>query len=356
MGLSVSDAGAGSALRPAMPVPRLDPTAALLFVINASSGAVDVEAKRAVIEAALAACGRQGELLICRPAELARVATEAAAAAVARGTAVVAVGGDGSLNTVAQAVHAAGCAMGVIPYGTFNYFARTHGIPTEPAAAARLLLDARPMPVQVAAINDRVFLVNASLGVYPELLQDREAYKARFGRSRWVALVAAFATLLRAQRRLRLHIELGATARDVQTLTLFVGNNRLQLQQFGAEPDDTLAGTPGDGSMAALMLRPIGTLSMIGLMLHGAMGRLGEAAGVDSFEFQHMVVKPRLARGRREVMVAFDGEVARMRAPIDIRVLDKPLFLLKPSGAAGSADAPGSSGAQDAPGAPGAAT
>ena len=201
--------------------------------------------------------------------------------AVARDTAVIAVGGDGSLNTVAQAAHAAGCAMGVIPYGTFNYFARTHGIATEPVAAARQVLQARPVPVQVGAINERIFLVNASLGIYPELLQDREAYKARFGRSRWVAFVAAGATLLRAQRRLRLHIETSSAVRDVQTLTLFVGNNRLQLQQFGAEPEDTIAGTPGDGSMAALMLRPIGTLSMLKLMLHGAMGRLGEAAGVE---------------------------------------------------------------------------
>jgi len=205
---AVSDTGDGSALRAAMSVPRVDPASPLLFVINAAAGAFDVDAKRAVIEAALAARGRTGELLTCRPDELARVAAEAAAAAVARGTAVVAVGGDGSLNTVAQAAHAAGCAMGVIPYGTFNYFARTHGIPTEPIAAMRLLLDARPMPAQVAAINDRVFLVNASLGAYPELLQDREAYKARFGRSRWVAFVAACATLLRAQRRLRLHIPL----------------------------------------------------------------------------------------------------------------------------------------------------
>jgi len=324
----------------ATPVPRLDPASALLFVINSSAGAVDVGAKRAVIEAALAASGRTGELLTCRPAELSRVAADAAAMAVARGTAVIAVGGDGSLNTVAQAAHAAGCAMGVIPYGTFNYFARTHGIPTEPAAAARLLLEARPMPVQVAAINDQVFLVNASLGVYPELLQDREAYKARFGRSRWVAFVAACATLLRAQRRLRLRIELGATVRDVQTLTLFVGNNRLQLEQFGAEPTDTLAGTPGHGSMAALMLQPIGTWSMIRLMLHGAMGKLGEAAGVEGFEFQHMVVKPTLAPGRRAIVVAFDGEVARMRAPIDIRVLDKPLYLLHDPGATAPADAP----------------
>ena len=321
---------------PADSAPPLDTAAALLFVINASSGAQDIDAKRAVIESTLAAQGRRGELLVCQPADLARVAAQAAARAVTNHTAVVAVGGDGSLNAVAQAAHAAGCPMGVIPYGTFNYFARTHGIPTEPAAATRLLLDAQPLPVQVAAINDRVFLVNASLGIYPELLQDREAYKARFGRSRWVAFVAACATLLRAQRKLRLHIEMGNTVRDVQTLTLFVGNNRLQLQQFGANPEDTVAGTPGHGSMAALMLRPIGTMSMIGLMLHGAMGRLGEAAGVEGFEFQHMVVRPRLLPGRHEVVVAFDGEVARMRAPIDFRVLEKPLYLLQEPHTAGA--------------------
>ncbi len=310
--------------------PELDPEAPLQFVINAAAGSSDAQTKREVIEAALRAGGRRGDLLLCSPAELSGVAQQAATRAIATHTAVVAVGGDGTLNTVAQAAHAVGCAMGVVPQGTFNYFARTHGIPADPTEAVHQLLRSAPAPVQVAGINDRVFLVNASLGLYPDLLEDREAYKARFGRSRWVAFAAACATLLRAQRRLRLHIEMAGTVRDVQTLTLFVGNNRLQLRQFGAEPQDTLAGTPGDGSMAALMLRPIGTLSMIGLMLHGAMGRLGEAAGVEGFEFQHMVVQPTLAPGRREVVVAFDGEVARMRAPIDIRVLDKPLYLLMP--------------------------
>lgn len=311
-------------------LPEIDLASPLQFVINAAAGSSDAEAKREVIEAALRAGGRRGDLLFCSPAELTRVSHQAATRAIATRTAVVAVGGDGTLNTVAQASHAAGCAMGVVPQGTFNYFARTHGIPADPTEAVCLLLRAAPAPVQVAGINDRVFLVNASLGLYPELLEDREAYKARFGRSRWVAFVAACATLLRAQRRLRLHIEMGGTVRDVQTLTLFVGNNRLQLQQFGAEPDDTLAGTPGEGSMAALVLRPIGTLSMIGLMLHGAMGRLGEAAGVERFEFEHLVVRPTLPQGRSGVKVAFDGEVTMMRAPLDFRVLAKPLYLLKP--------------------------
>ena len=131
-----------------------------------------------------------------------------------------------------------------------------------------------------------------------------------------MALVAASATLRRAQRRLRLHIETGGTVRDVQTLTLFVGNNRLQLQQFGAEPADTLAGTPGDGSMAALMLRPIGTLSMIGLMLRGALGPLGDAQSVAHFEFD-------VASKTRYVEV-FPGRADRVRQcgePVDSPVL-----------------------------------
>jgi diacylglycerol kinase family enzyme len=311
-------------------IPVLDPAAPFQFVINAAAGSSAADAKGEVITAVLQAEGRLGDLHFCAPADLARVAHQAAASALSTRTAVVAVGGDGTLNTVAQAAHACGCAMGVVPQGTFNYFARTHGIPADPVEAVRLLLRSTPAPVQVAGINDRVFLVNASLGLYPELLEDREAYKARFGRSRWVAFVAACATLLRAQRRLRLHIEMGGTVRDVQTLTLFVGNNRLQLQQFGAEPEDTLAGTPGDGSMAAVMLRPVGTLSMIGLMLHGALGSLGEAQSVERFEFQHLLVRPRLPLGRHGVKVAFDGEVTMLRAPLDIRVLAQPLYLLMP--------------------------
>lgn len=310
--------------------PELDPAAALQFVLNAAAGSNDAETQRTAIESVLQAEGRRGDLHFCSPADLPRVARESAARALATRTAVVAVGGDGTLNTVAQAAHATGCAMGVVPQGTFNYFARTHGIPADPGEAVRALLRSAPAPVQVAGINDRMFLVNASVGLYPELLEDREAYKARFGRSRWVAFMAGCATLLRAQRRLRLRIETGGTVRDVQTLTLFVGNNRLQLQQLGAEPPDTVRGTPGHGSMAAVVLRPIGTLQMLRLMLQGAMGKLGEAAGVESFEFDHLVVRPTLPQSHRGVKVAFDGEVTRMRAPLDFRVHAQPLYLLVP--------------------------
>ena len=307
--------------------PTLDPAAPLIFIINAASGSSDGDAKRVVIEDALRAAGRQGDVRFVRPDALAQEARAAAATALATRSAVVAVGGDGTINAVAQAAHAAGCAMGVVPLGTFNYVARTHGIPTEPAEAAQMLMHAVPVPVQVGTVNGHVFLVNASLGLYPALLEDRETYKARFGRSRLVAMGAACMTLLRGHRQLRLLIDEGGEVREVRTPTLFVGNNRLQLEQVGLDLSAHPARVLDDGRIAAVMLKPIGTPTMAWLMLRGAMGSLGEADSVESFAFQRMVVQPR----RRKIKVAFDGEIARMRTPIEFRVAAQPLFLLKPS-------------------------
>ena len=306
--------------------PAFDTAATLRFVINAASGSQALDDSRAAIEAALSDGGRRGEVLPCRPDELAQAARDAARSAANEGGAVVAVGGDGTINTVTQAAHAAGCVMGVVPRGTFNYFARSHGIATDPGEAVRQLLAAQPRPVIVPKLNDRIFLVNASLGLYPQLLEDREYYKARFGRSRWVAIGAGIATLLRAQQRLRLHIELGDGARDVRTMTIFVGHNRLQLAQWGVRPEDA------EGPhLTAVMLRPIGTWRLLDLLRHGAMGTLGDAQSIERFEFDHMVVRPsRLYRAKR-VKVAFDGEVTWMHPPLDFRVLDQPLWLLEPA-------------------------
>ncbi|WP_332745003.1 diacylglycerol/lipid kinase family protein [Hydrogenophaga sp.] len=314
--------------------PLFNAAAALRFVVNGQAGHADADATRDAIEGALREAGRSGTVLFAAPAELAQVARKAAAQALAEGSAVVAVGGDGTVNTVAQAAHAAGCTMGVMPKGTFNYFAREHGVPTETLEALRWLLDARPEPVQIAAINDQVFLVNTSLGLYPDLLQDREAWKARFGRSRLVAFGAGMATLLRAQRRIKLAIEFDQQRQDLRALTLFVGNNRLQLAQLGLGDTGERAegeneGVQADGHITAVMLKPIGTLAMVGLMLRGALGQLGEASGIERFVCRSLVVKPSRMRARRKVKVAFDGEVGWMSPPLTIRVLPQPLWLLK---------------------------
>ena len=310
--------------------PSLDPTATLHFIINGRSGSQDGDGTRDTIEAALAAAGRPGQLHFCEPADLRTTTAELARRARAEQSAIVAVGGDGTINTVAQAAHAAGCSMGVIPRGTFNYFARTHGIATEVGAAMAQLLAARPEPVQVAAVNEHLFLVNASVGLYPDLLEDREVWKNRFGRSQWVAIWAALATLLRAQKRLKLKIELEGGQREVHTLTLFVGNNRLQLEQVGVVETQAPDGARDNGRVTAVVLKPIGTFGLLRLLLRGAMGTLGDADDIERFEFERMVVKPPLVMRRRRMKLAFDGEVVHMKPPLNFHVMPQPLFLLKP--------------------------
>lgn len=304
----------------------IDPAAPLQFVINAASGQHEPATIGQVIEEALRLGSRTGELLFAHSDQLSNIAQQAAAKAFGQRSAVVAVGGDGTINAVAQAAYGQGCALGVLPQGTFNYFARTHGIPVDAPQALQTLLTCKPVPVQVGLINDRVFLVNASLGLYPELLQDREAFKRRFGRSRLVAFCSALVTTLGVHRLLRLQIERNGDSRDITTATLFIGNNRLQLEQVGLAQASAL----DQGCLAAVMLRPIGVLTMLWLLLRGSFGSLGEADTVESFQFRRMVVRPWLGWDRLRVKVAFDGEVNWMHAPLEFKVSAKPLYLIKP--------------------------
>lgn len=318
---------AGDARRGAMPAERLGPGAPFVVVLNASSGRDDVASTRATIERVLSAASRPHRVRqLARGDDIAAAMRAAAEDALAQGGALVVAGGDGTVNAAAQAAHASGCAMGVIPQGTFNYFSRTHGIPSDTEAATRLLLGARPQPVQVGRVNDRLFLVNASLGLYPQALEDREAYKRQFGRSRLVALASALVTLAREHRQLDLAIERGGETRVVRTPTLFVGNNRLQLEQVGIAQAPALDA----GHIAAVMLRPAGTLALLWLMVRGAFGTLGDAERVISFDFRRMTVAPRRPVGRRGIKVATDGELMWLRPPLEFAVASTPLWLLAP--------------------------
>ncbi len=153
-------------------MPAIQPSTAPLFIVfNLGAGHGSADAVRQAITEACTGAGRMLHLLeVDDPARLGEIARQAVQRAQAAGGVVVAAGGDGTINTVAQAVLGSGCLFGVLPQGTFNYFSRTHGIPAEPAAALQVLLTETAQPVQVGLVNGQVFLVNASLGLYPKLL------------------------------------------------------------------------------------------------------------------------------------------------------------------------------------------
>ena len=297
----------------------------LLIVLNAGSGSGVAADARLAIEAGCAAAGRDYRLYeVDAPGQLQPLIREAVQRARELQGVVVAAGGDGTINAVAQATLGSGCAFGVLPQGTFNYFSRTHGIPSDTAEALRVLLNETPRAVQVGLVNDRVFLVNASMGLYAKLLEDREAFKAQYGRHRWVAFWSGLVTVMRGERPWHLHMAWHGKQRNIRTQTLFVANNALQMHQVGLADADA----PEQGQLAAIALKPQGAFAMLGLLARGALGRLGDADSVESFTFESLEVQP--MRYRRRVKVATDGEIGWMQMPLHFRVSPEPLWLVRP--------------------------
>lgn len=297
--------------------------APFFIVINAASGKGDAEEAIACISGIFDEAGRRYEFLrVTDPSKLIDTAGEAVERAIEHDGIVVAAGGDGTLSAVAGAVHGRGPAYAVLPQGTFNYFGRVNGIPQELEKSTRALLRARAEPAHVGRVNGHVFLVNASLGLYPQVLEDRETAKQQLGRNRWVAIYSGMRTLAGDVRQLRLDIEQGGQRRTAKTPSLFVGNNQLQLDRIGVSEAAAL----DTGRLAAIVVRPTSFWALLGLALRGALGTFGDADNIDSFAFRKLTVSP---RGTRRVKVALDGEILWLQTPLVFEV-PEPLSLMMP--------------------------
>lgn len=304
--------------------PHAEPIGAFFVVLN--RGCREGGAREA-IEKVFAEAGRRVEFVCIEPGEVAVACQRAGRAARDAGGALVAVGGDGTLNAATQAALANGCPLGVVPQGTFNMFARDHGLPLDPEEAARALLDAEIEPVQVGLLNGRAFLVNGSIGLYPQILKDREDFKQRLGRRRWVAVLSGLKTLVGWRRQLDVELELDGRIMQLRTPTLFVGNNRVQLEQAGVSPHE--AQEVGHGQLVAMVARPQGRWAKLRWIARALVGQLAHSPEVDVHGLRSLTV----AAPRHGVIhAATDGETVEMTPPLRFSVSPRPLLLLKPVG------------------------
>lgn len=311
--------------------------ATLFIVLNAGSGGK----KAGSVTIKLAKLFHEGnqsyELFLCRRSnDLSRFTEQAIDKARRRNGVVVAAGGDGTIRFVAQHVFAAGLPFGVLPLGTFNFFARDNGIPQDAVAAAEMLIEGicagSERPVQVGLLNDQVFLVNASLGLYPQLLEDREKFKQQHGRSRMIARWAGLLTLLKRDTKMLLRIEYAGGQQKsgedvVQASTIFVGNNPLQLHEVGLSPE---AQSVQDGQLAIIALPPMSAYERITVAVRGMLGLLGESSNVTHFTCRKLIVESLSHQKGQYVKVAMDGEGAKMRSPLVFSIGQRPLRLVVP--------------------------
>lgn len=119
---------------------------------------------------------------------LARAAAEA-------GEEVVAFGGDGMVRIVAHAARGTDAAVGILPGGRGNDFARALGIPSDPIEACEVLLDGARRRVDAGDVGGETFVGIASVGIESEVTKIANALPRAFGQASY--LIATFAGLAR---------------------------------------------------------------------------------------------------------------------------------------------------------------
>ena len=258
--------------------------------------------------------------LIKRGKDLPTVAAKAVADGF--GT-VIAAGGDGTICTVAAALVGTGIALGIVPLGTFNFFARSLGLPNDPAAAIAALLTGVEQTVSAAEVNGRLYLNNASLGLYPALLEKREAAYAKWGRTRMAAYWSALRTLVTYDRPSLLRITIDGRTDHLRSPMVFVAQNAYQLEQYGMTDGVALLRA---GKMAVYIAPELRRWQLLGFAVRMA---LRVARPYRDFTLEAGEEMEIVTRSPRRT-IARDGEREKMRAPFRFRVLKEALTVIVP--------------------------
>ncbi len=249
---------------------------------------------------------------------------QAAEDAVARGVLiVVAAGGDGTVSAIASKVAGTHCVMGVVPMGTLNHFARDLGIPLELDAAIEAMARGREMQVDIGDVNGRTFINNASLGLYPDIVRDREGQRSRLGRGKWTALL--FASLSAARRYPVLHLRIDVDGKPItrRSAFVFIGNNKYTMEGFEIGERARL----DEGVLSLYVTQRMGRFGLLGLAIRALVHRLRQARDFDMVTATTLAVD---APGHH-MRVATDGEVTLMQTPLQFRIRPGALRVIVPA-------------------------
>jgi len=236
---------------------------------------------------------------------------------------VVAAGGDGTVRSVAAGLIGSHTPLGVLPLGTLNHFAKDVGIPLELEQAVAAIVAGRQRSVDVGAVNDRIFVNNSSIGIYPDIVAAREDLR-RQGHRKWAAFALATARILRQYRGVRVRLEAGALAGTAVTPFLFVGNNEYQVEGIRLGSRRKLDA----GRLYAYLAPRLRGADLPRLLALALAGRAMETRVLESFATRDLEVE---TPAMRAVRVALDGEVTFMSVPLRYRILPRALNVIAPA-------------------------
>lgn len=241
----------------------------------------------------------------------------------AAGTAevVVAGGGDGTISAAAAACAGGETALGVLPLGTMNLFARSLHIPLSADKAAEALAQGAIRRVDVARVNGRTFIHALSVGFHATLVEEREktpTYRSRF--EKMAGSVRSWWLVIRAPRRLSLSIRTDHKTMERDTIGLVVSNNVLGAGHLPYA--DRL-----DAGVLGLYVTTARTPTEIARVTAEAAVGLVSMSPLIEHLTSHAVD---IAFPRRHMKATVDGELVRLSRPITVESVPGALKVLAP--------------------------
>jgi diacylglycerol kinase family enzyme len=291
------------------------PASRAALIVNRGAGAGECEARAHEVLEQLRAGGTEVDFTLAASGEeivaAARRAVDRRAAFVATG------GGDGTQSAVASVLASTGIAQGVLPMGTLNHFAKDLGLPLDLREAADVIVRGRTVEVDVAEVNGRTFINNSGLGLYPDIVRDREAQRRRLGRGKWRALANAIAHSVRRYPMLAVHIRTEDRVIVRHTPFVFIGNNAYTMEGFAIGERKTLDG----GQLALYIAQRPGRFRLVALAIRALFHRLEQARDFDVIEGAQFEIHS----SQPSMRVAADGEVTRLQTPLVYRIRPRAL-------------------------------
>lgn len=290
-------------------------------ILNVGSGRNDAEAvSRAVEDALKPRCAGYALRQTSRGSDLVAMAKQSIEDGF---DLIVAAGGDGTQSAVAGALAGTDTVMGVLPGGTFNYFARDLGVGDDIADALDTIRNGRVTQMDVGQIENLVFLNNISLGAYPHILKTRESIYRRWGRSRLAAYWSVLVALRRLRRPMSLIAHVDGQQHRFSTALIFVARSAYQLEAFGLEGADAIRA----GKFAVLIAKARQPLPLLRSAFRLAFGFSAKDSDFDLILTDELTID----MPRKRALIAHDGEKTVMASPLHLKVWHDGLRVLLPA-------------------------
>jgi len=244
-------------------------------------------------------------------------------ALVERGARLIVVGGgDGTVSAAASALVGSETLLGILPVGTLNHFARDLGISTNIEEAIKLIASRPERRVDVAEMNDRLFINNSAIGLYPLMVIDRDLQRVRLGRSKRLAMIVASLRTLARFNHQRLTLTVNDQQARIDTPLLFVGNNEYRTDIGAAGQRESIE----DGELSVYVMRKKTRRGLIAASIRSLLNRSRPDDMVRIEGVERLCVSSR----KRQLAVSLDGEVVRAEPPLDYKIRKKALRVIAP--------------------------